>query len=176
MMKLNKANLWRITSLMAFIAVIGSVSVSQPTWLSENAFLKQLMGPDLVSVLVVALTITFASVANIHLSIGRILASARNKAAARASAARVRAEINSNAWTIFWAFLVALFALFLYGATKSPHAQAAAIAICLTVILLNGLVMHDIYRSIFILVASEPQSGTNDNQDYSKDSPPAGGD
>jgi len=165
---MTKASFWRIGILLTFIAIVGSLSVSRPNVLADNGFMKQFMGPDLVSVLVVALTITFASVANIHLSISRMVVAAPNKEAAKRAADRVRAQINSNAWTIFWAFLVALAALFAYGATKVPEVQAAACAVCLTVILMNGLVMHDIYRAIFMLVANEPTTGGgNGGQDFS---------
>jgi hypothetical protein len=174
-MKMPQSSVWRIGTLFAFVAISGSLSAARPDILANNGFLRQLMGPDLVSVLVVALTITFASVANVHLSISRIIASAPKPEDAKVAARPVRAQLNSNAWTIFWAFLVALIGLFVYGATKNEMAQSFAMSVCLTVVLLNGLVMHDIYRSIFILVANEEAGkGQNVEQDYTQDSPPTG--
>ena len=166
-MKLTRASIWRIGILFAFIAIVGALAVSRPSTLADNRFLKALMGPDLVAVLIVMLTITFASVANMHLSISRMVAAAPNRAAAAEAAGRVRGQLNSNAWTIFWAFLVALVALFLNGEFPTePTIQAITTAVCLVVILLNGLVMHDIYRSIFMLVANEPQAGDGLGQDF----------
>lgn len=174
---MTRANLWRIGILFAFIAIVGALAVSRPEALADNRFLDEFMGPDLIAVLVIVLTITFASVANVHLSISRMIARtpAPDKAAARGAATGARSEINSNAWTIFWALVVTLIALFLNGEfPKDKMVDAITTAVCMTVVLLNGLVMHDIYRSIFMLVASERAGTTNDEgQDYSTDSTPA---
>lgn len=134
------------------------------------------MGPDMVSVLVVVLTITFASVANIHLSISRMIGAAPNPRKAAQAAEGVRRQINSNAWVIFWAFVVALVALFVYGQFPDEDmVRSFATATCLTVIVLNGLVMHDLYRTIFILVTNDPTLAKADNgQDFSSESPPTG--
>jgi len=155
-MKVTRVAMWRIGTLFAFVSIVGSLAVSRPSALAENKFLDELMSPDLVAVLVIVLTITFASVANVHLSISRLVARATNRMAAERAASAARKELNSNAWTIFWAFLVALIALFVNGEfPRSEMVDALTTAVCMTVILLNGLVMHDIYRSIFLLVANE---------------------
>lgn len=176
-MKPSNSSAWRIGILFAFIAIAGSVSVSRPHLLTGNTFLQALMGPDLIAILVVALTITFASVANVHLAISRLVASAPNQKQAKVAAGRARHQLNSNAWTIFWAFLASLVALLAYGMTQNPTIKAAMITACLTVVLLNGLVMHDIYRSIFILVSlDQPNGRITGQQDFAQDSPPAGQD
>ncbi len=154
-MKVHRGNIWRVGILFAFIAITGSTAVVRPEALADNKFLNGLMGPDLVSVLVVVLTITFASVANVHLSISRLVAKASDRATANHAAEHARAELNSNAWSIFWAFLVALIALFVNG--EFPHDKeidALTTAVCLTVVIFNGLVMHDLYRSIFLLASN----------------------
>jgi len=154
-MKLHSGNIWRIGILFSFIAIVGVTAIAMPPVLSDNRFLDALMGPDLVSVLVVVLSITFASVANVHLSISRVVARASNSAEAQAAAQAARAELNSNAWSIFWAFLVALSALFINGEfPKNKLIDSLTTAVCLTVVLFNGLVMHDLYRSIFHLASS----------------------
>jgi hypothetical protein len=154
--KITRTAIWRIGTLFAFVAIAGSLAVSRPAVLAENRFLNELMGPDLVAILVIVLTITFASVANVHLSISRLVARAKNKPGAERAAVSARDELNSNAWTIFWAFLFALVALFLNGEFPNDKTMdALTTAACMTVVLLNGLVMHDIYRSIFLLVANE---------------------
>lgn len=174
---MTRANLWRIGILFSFIAIVGALAVSQPQILADNRFLDEFMGPDLIAVLVIVLTITFASVANVHLSISRMIARTpeSDKGAARGAAKGARREINSNAWTIFWALVATLIALFFNGEyPKDRLVDAITTAVCMTVVLLNGLVMHDIYRSIFMLVASE-RAGTADGegQDYPTDSTPA---
>jgi len=173
-MKVRSSHIWRIGILFAFIAIAGSVSVSRPDILTKNEFLKAFMGPDMVSVLVVILTITFASVANIHLSISRIIGSCSNRNEAMEASKGVRKQINSNAWLIFWAFLVALLALFFYGQfPEGDMVRSICISICLSVFLMNGLVMHDLYRTIFILVENYlPNDKSGDGQDFSQDTPP----
>lgn len=175
-MKANRSFVWRAGILFSFIAVVYSASVANPHLLASNEFLMALMGPDLVAVLIVVLTITFASVANIHLSISRMVAMAPNRKAASTASERVRGQINSNAWAIFWAFVIALIALFVYGQfPKEPMVRSLCIATCLTVVVFNGLVMHDLYRAIFILATNAPATEIKDNgQDFSDESPPAG--
>lgn len=149
---------WRIGILCAFVAVVGAMTVCEPAWLAENTFLDALMSHELVALLVVILTITFASVANIHLAISRMVRQMPDPQAAAGAANGVRREINSNAWTIFVAFLGALGALVVKGAwNEQVHVVAASHAVGLTILLLNVLILHDIYRSIFALAeASGP--------------------
>lgn len=154
-MKLHRGNVWRVGILFAFIAIAGSTAVVRPVVLADNKFMHSLMGPDLVSVLVVVLTVTFASIANVHLSISRLVAKAQDQATATRVALLARDELNSNAWSLFWAFLVALIALFVNGEFPADKLiDALTTAVCLTVVLFNGLVMHDLYRSIFLLASN----------------------
>ncbi|PTW44705.1 hypothetical protein C8J25_109135 [Sphingomonas faeni] len=167
-MKGNRANIWRIGILFASIAIVGALSISRPAVFAKNRFLQAFMGPDMVSVLIVMLTITFASVANIHLSITRMVALAPDRAEAAGAAGRARAQLNTNAWTIFWAFAVSLLSLIVNGEyPKDELVQSTTTGVCLVVLILNGLVMHDIYRSIFLLVANEPQGASDKPDDYS---------
>jgi hypothetical protein len=169
-MKASRSFIWRAGILFSFIALVASMSVSRPDLLTGNTFLSAIMGPDLVAVLVVVLTITFASVANIHLSVSRMIATAPDREKVQAASVRVRGQISSNAWLIFWAFLAALVALFIYGQfPKEAMVRSFSIGVCLTVVLLNGLVMHDLYRSIFILAMSAPASEANGPQSASPD-------
>ena len=157
-------------------AIGGAIVVSRPEWLSGNTFVQAFVGPDLLSLLVVILTITFASVANIHLSLNRFQASA--SPSQKQAIADIRGEINDNAWLIFSAFVVCVLSLLAKGAFTSPLGIAAADAICLLVLLVNALVMHDLYHAIFALasagVAQPPGAGNDGKTDYTQDSPPAG--
>jgi hypothetical protein len=156
---------FRIGLLFAFVAIVGAMVVCQPTWLADNEFLKSVMTHELLGLLVVILTITFASVANIHLAITRMVSSAgQNRDAANESARGIRREINSNAWTIFAAFIVAVGSLLWKGAF--PHnvfIVAASHAIGLIVIMVNVLILHDIYRAIFGLAGAD--TGGTDHTD-----------
>lgn len=155
---------WRVGIFCAFVAVVGAMAVCEPAWLATNMFLDALMSHELLALLVVILTITFASVANIHLAISRMVQQAPDPAAANASADGARREINSNAWTIFLAFIAAVIVLLVKGwAQGNQHVVAFAHAVGLAILLLNVLVLHDIYRSIFGLAqASAPLPNAED--------------
>lgn len=169
-MRASRSFIWRAGILFSFTALVGSMSVSRPDLLTGNTFLSSIMGPDLVAVLIVVLTITFASVANIHLSVSRMIATAPDREKARAASAGVRGQISSNAWLIFWAFLAALIALFIYGQfPNEAMIRSFSISVCLIVVLLNGLVMHDLYRAIFILAMSASESESAEQQPTSPD-------
>ena len=149
------------------VAIAGAVVISRPDWLAANTFVQAFVGPDLLSLLVVILTITFASVANIHLSLNRFQASA---APSRKQAIDdIRGEINDNAWLIFTAFIVCVVSLLAKGAFTDPVGIAATDAICLLVLLVNALVMHDLYHAIFALasagVAQPPGAGNDGTND-----------
>lgn len=169
---------FRVGILFAFIAVAGMAVVSRPHWLSDNTFLDTFISHEIIAVLVVILTITFASVANIHLSLNRLAeASPRRKQ----QIGEIRKEINSEAWVIFWSFIVCVIALVTKGAADgNPYVVAASHAVGAVVLLLNLLVLHTIYRAIFALVAAESAvkrsnaNGEGGDQDYSSESPPAG--
>ena len=158
------------------VAVAGAIVVARPDWLASNTFIQALVGPDLLSLLVVILTITFASVANIHLSLNRFLVNA--PASRRQAILDIRSEINSNAWMIFTAFVVCVIALLAKGAAAgNATGLAAADSVCLLVLLVNALGMHDLYHAIFALASANaptPNGVENEQPDYTQDSPPAG--
>lgn len=149
---------WRIGLLSAAIAVLGSVVVAHPDWLSKNTLLATMMTHELISILVVILTVTLASVANIHLAITRMTMSSQgDRDVVRLVASEVRKEINDNAWTIFWSFVAAILVLIWKGAfPNNEFIVAACHAIGLIVVMLNVLVLHDLYRATFKLAAADP--------------------
>lgn len=138
--------------------VVFAIVVCRPSWLVDNKFIDEFVGPELLSLLVVILTITFASVANIHLSLHRFTVSASKER--RESIRDIRTEINYNAWLIFSAFVICVISLFVKGTVgDNLVGEAVTNGVCLLVLLLNVLVMHDLYHAIFALVSTDtPQS------------------
>ena len=89
-----------------------------------------------------------------HLSLNRL--GKRVNATHARTINQIRDEINSNAWFLFWAFIVCIIALIAKGwAPENAHLVAAVHAITLIVLLINVLVMHTIYRSVFAMVSAE---------------------
>ena len=168
--------IFRYGLLFSTIAVLGAMVVCQPGWLANNWFINQFVSSEIVAVLIVILTITFASVANIHLSLNRI--SQRHGKSFADRLARIRRKINGDAWLIFWAFVVCLAALLIKGgAGENVYLLAVAHAVALVVLLINVLVLHTIYRSIFALVAAENLNvggDRNGGQDFTSESPEIG--
>lgn len=161
--------MWRYLVFFSAIAFLIAVVIAFPEWLSGNEFLKSAIYIDLLSLLVVILTITFASVANIHLTLNRLLEGA--KPSVNMAAAEVRTEIDSNAWVLFGAFVICVIAMLFGGAmAENSTGKAIAFAICLLVLLLNFLVLNDIYQSIFALTSLDlPQRHKSQADDEKPD-------
>lgn len=64
----------KIIILVALAAVLAVACICQPSLLSENTILNGLMNHEVLALMAVILTVTLASVANIHLAINRIVA------------------------------------------------------------------------------------------------------
>jgi hypothetical protein len=179
-------NAYRIGILFAAIAALSSMVICRPLWLSANTFLDTFISHEIIAALIVILTITFASVANMHLSINRIERGV--SAERRADIVKIRSSINSEAWLLFWMFLLGVAALVLKGAAGDDiHLKAAAHAIVCIVLLVNMLVLHTIYRAIFNLVAAQnvltahsrnpkgqSDGETKGTEDFTGESPPTG--
>ena len=102
----------KIGILIFFAVLFGSIVVCEPQWLSNNAFLNGFVSHEILALKAVILTVTLASVANIHLALNRIVVSRFGSQASLTEAAKsVKKEINDNAWYIFWGFIATIFAL-----------------------------------------------------------------
>lgn len=168
--------------LVAFVLFCASATVCKPELLAANTFLKEFLNHEILALLAIILAITFASVANIHLSLNRITLRAfgRRRALGSESSEPVRKEINSNAWTLFGGFIVCILSLIVKGIMpENIYIVSAMNGVALTVLLLSVLVFYDIYRVIFAVVGSpisageEPDDGSSDEgSDFDSDVPP----
>ena len=165
--------------LVAFILFCAVSTVSEPTFLAKNNFLQQFVNHEILALLAIILAITFASMANIHLALNRIVMRAfgRRTALGQRSSEAVRREINSNAWWLFWAFIVCVISLIVKGSMPDHvYIVSAMNGVALTVLLLNVLVFYDIYRAIFAIVGSGVDSSedSDDDSKFDPEIPPAG--
>lgn len=169
----------KIVSLIGFAAVLVSLVACRPEWLHDNKFLEGFITFEILSLLAVILTVTLASVANIHLAINRIIAKHLAGNADQVEVAeQIKAEIKSNAWVIFYSFIVAVLILFVKGLNE---ADELIVAICnasmLWVLFLNLLCILDIYRVIYGIVDLESglegvgPTNDHDGPDYTSESP-----
>ncbi|MFK8034356.1 MAG: hypothetical protein AB8B94_09455 [Hyphomicrobiales bacterium] len=126
----------------------------RPELLAKNSFLNSIASHEILGILIVILTVTMASIGNIHLSLGRI----RGKLAERgkdisAEISLARTELSENAWYLFGAFCIMIVALVVKGSTQIIFWVSAVHSLVLIVLVLNLAILYDIYRSVFMLSA-----------------------
>lgn len=168
----------KIVSLIGLAAVLASLVVCKPEWLHANKFLEGFITFEILSLLAVILTVTLASVANIHLAINRIIAKHLSANAKQVQVAEeIKSEIKSNAWVIFYSFIVAVLILFVKGLNGS---DLLMISVCnaamLWLLFLNLLCILDIYKVIYGIVdlesGLEGYTPSNDGgPDYTSEAP-----
>lgn len=144
--------------VIVYIGVVTAATICHPSFLAKNEFLKAFISHELLGLLAVVMTITFASVANIHLTISRLVAQApaEKREAARETIAETRSELNSSAWLLFWAFIAAAIILLVKGTvTENVWVESAANGLALGTLLVNALVFYDIYQTSFVLASSD---------------------
>jgi anaerobic C4-dicarboxylate transporter len=148
---------------MSAMIVVG-MTAFVPRILADNSFLAGYVTHEILSLLAVTMTITFASVANIHLSITRALQTAVTDPAKRAELEKkhgtpMRREINSSAWLLFWTFIVTFIAVLAKGQFhNNSYIVSLVHGVGIVATVINLLVIRDIYRTTFYM-AAEPLAG-----------------
>jgi hypothetical protein len=93
--------------LILGLSIVTVVSGFWPSLMANNKFLQAFVTHEILSLLAVVMTITFASVANIHLTIDRTQASIldpkKRKRLQDEVAQPLKNETRSSAWLLFWA-------------------------------------------------------------------------
>lgn len=146
---------------------VAIVTVWAPNILADNTFLQNYVTHEILSLLSVTMTITFASVANIHLAITKSLQSFVEDPLKRARIEKthgqpMRREINSSAWLLFWAFLAIFSAVIIKGEwPDNKHVLSAVHGAGIVTTIINMLVIRDIYRTTF-LMAADPTSSPDE--------------
>lgn len=141
-----------LISLLSLIVL----TAYDPRILSDNRFLTSIISHEILPILVVILTVTMASVANIHLAMGRMKSSLLAKGVdISAEIADARREVSENAWVLFGSFCICVIVLFIKGAIEDS--EYTYISICnsavILVFVLNLVILYDIYGSIYALTS-----------------------
>jgi hypothetical protein len=150
-----------ITVVACMIAVSIAASIYSPSVFAKNDFLGHFITYELLGILAVILTVTLASIANIHLSLTRLVRMAfKNKAEGMRRANDVRREINQNGWTLVILFVVACVLLFVKGwpEQKNLYIMSLVNAFGITILFTYILVLCDTYQVIFAIVSVEGNS------------------
>ncbi len=166
--------------LIAAIVLLFMAVVAQPDWLNENKFLIDFVNHEMIALMAVVVTVTLASVANIHLALNKlVIRRFDGDRELKSAAIAVKQEMNDNAWIIFAGFGASLIVVLIKGGNMDvPRVVAAMHACALWLLFLYGLCMYDIYRVIFGIVTLEMDIGeaSEVEQDYSEESPSIGSD
>lgn len=161
--------------LIAYLLFVAIATLCRPDFLAKNSFLDNFVGTELLGLLAVILSITFASVANIHLAINQIVSSVYRKDIERGQkiALPTRKDINENSWSLFWAFVACTGFLIVKGMfADNIFILSAMNGLALGTLLLNVLVFHDIYGTVFALAESDLAVKGANPPEYSPDTPP----
>jgi hypothetical protein len=151
---------WLVFTAVTFASVI--TTCVNPKLLSENTFLTELVSHEILSMLVVLLTITMASVANIHLALGKLKNSLLAKGVdITPNIQRARGQLSRNAWSMFASFCVLLVVLLIKGHVTTEFWIAACHAAAIIIVSFNLLILYDIYISTFMLTSldTSPHDG-----------------
>lgn len=168
------SNKYAAISLGLLSLFVLSVSLFEPKLLADNSFLDDFIGSQILSLLAIILTITLASVANIHLALNRIIESKFKDdfLLGYKGAEPVRKEINSNAWMLFWSFLICILLLLINGQFgKITYVQSFVYGICLIILVLNVCVLYEIYKSVYALIGIPTGTISEQNHSYPEGSP-----
>jgi hypothetical protein len=150
--------------LIAAGAVIISTIICRPLLLAHNVFLGEFVSHEALALLAVVLTVTLASVANIHLAINRMVSEKfKNEPNLVALASEIKAELRQNCWFIFGAFAACFFLLIWKGALSSDVTTLAIVhGAVLWIFLLYICVMYDVYRVVFGFVTLDEKGGSSE--------------
>lgn len=144
-------------------SVVASMSLFCPKILAENEFLKGFVTYEIMSFLIVIVTVTFASVANIHLSISRTQAAIKDattrKKIEEDFAKPLKDETRSSAWLLFAGLIVCTVDLLVKGQfPKAEFVASLANGVAVLVLITNAVVLYDIYSTVFALVGMDKSS------------------
>lgn len=170
--------IYRVCGLSVLLVGLLCLTIVEPQPLAGNKFLDEFISHEIMAFLIVVLTITFASVANIHLAISRMQGSIKNVGAREQIetqfAGPLKQETRSSAYLLFWVFCVCATSLVIKGQVpENAYVKSAVHSIGIMAVVINAVVLYDIYKTVFALV-SLPEVKRDEEQDYTDESPPAG--
>lgn len=155
----------KVVLCIGYIIFVSASTVARPRFLANNSFLDSLVTHELLAVLGVILTITLASIVNVHAEITRMVRRIYPDDIARGQlqAQDIRNELNSSAWYLIGSFLGAIVVLTMKAEMKEDVVWHSGLnGAGLGTLLLMVLIMYDIHRTIFALAASSPADAPTD--------------
>lgn len=135
--------IFAILMTVAGFVITCCFSAYRPEWLGNNKFLHEFIGSPVVEILVVVLSITFASAENIHLHISKL------EGELGVSFKTTRDEINQNLWGLFFALACSIVLLIWKGKYEDNDTVLSFVhGFHLVILLIYLFVIVDIYGLI----------------------------
>jgi hypothetical protein len=136
--------------------IVAVLTATHPHLLADNNFLNSFISHEILAVLIVTLTITLASIGNIHLTISRLVRKFDNSAEGELRATPARNELNSSAWSLFWAFGLCVVVLLIKGGfPENCYVVSLVNGAALVILTFNMMTLYDIYTTVFDLVKED---------------------
>jgi hypothetical protein len=156
-----------IVALFALGTVLAVLTITHPEFLTANKVLNDFVAGDLLVLLVVPLTVIFASVASLHLQVSGMIRQVRRAEARerleREFAKPLRDDVNSSAWLLFWTFVVCCVAIAVKGQWETnTYVVSAVHSIGIIAIAINAVVLYDVHDAIFALAPVLTGRNAND--------------
>lgn len=162
----------KICTLIAFALFFAVTSLCQPHIFANNTFLIGFINHEVLALLAVILTVTLASVANIHLTMNRLISSRFYNNPVMISAGKeVKKELRENCWILFWGFFAAVVILVIKGSAPETDVSHSILnTLVLWILVLYILCMYDVYQVVFGIVNLDDGSNKEiTNSDSSAD-------
>lgn len=140
--------LTRVAMLIA-IAAWSYIVLKSPAMLSDsNTFLKSLVGPDLLAVLGIMVTITLGSAASIHFELNKL----EERQGSPGKFPKARKALHRSVYSLLFLFVSAVALLVTKGGLppRDTIGQALVNGGALLIVLFNALVLFDITRMAFV--------------------------
>jgi len=139
-----------VVLILCTLSVLIMIITVEPAWLSDtNAFLKDFISHEILSVYGIFVGITLGSVSHIHLTLNRM-----EEARGKIFFDSTRREIQNSCFCLVVLFCTAVISLVIKSHVLDEERIVASInAFNLIVLLLNALVLWDVTRTTFMIRA-----------------------
>lgn len=162
----------KIVSLIAFALLLSAMTVCKPALLGSNKFLEDFVTHEILALMAVIVTVTLASVANVHLALNRMVLKKFSDHASMITATKnVKKELSDNGWYIFWGFAVMAVLLVAKGASENIILHSAVNGTAVWILALHIACMHDIYGVVFGMTELEFKMGLPTTKEFPVDVP-----
>lgn len=136
---------------IVLLGVLLALAICKPEILVENRFLAAFISQEVLALMAIILTVTLAAVANIIVTINRLVRSVESPSEGlKVAAEEAKLQVKRSAWLIFYGFVCAAIVLFIKG---FPNISDDGVAMCNALIVwllsLYCLALFEIYSVLF---------------------------